>query len=794
MKKFIINLSIRGKILGSFILFCTVIVLLSGLSIRNLSILKDNTTSLYNENTIPIENLGKSLASLYQLRGDVYKYLLLPDQREKVREAISQDIIDVNIEMDAYIKHGLTNQEQIDFELFSNAWKDYQNAIENIIKWAENGDEGLAMNSLIDGEAHLASKELDTVMNTIIVKNESDANLVFLTSNQTYRQLILTFIAFSLGATLLALLIGVWISRNISRSLSFSSSSALHLAVGDLNRHIDQSEKDKYTSINDESGAVAKGLRGIEQYLAKMVLIAQKLAEGDLAIEVSPYSENDELGNVFSKMIVTFRKMVSQINENAGQLSTTSSQLAHAANESGEAASQMAETINQISDGTTQQANSINQTVTTIDQMSNAIEGVAQGAQNQNREINRTAEITANMSSSIQKVADNAKAGVDGSKKASEVAQNGSEIVKATIDAMDMIQTKVKLSALKVEEMGNRSKEIGVIVETIDDIASQTNLLALNAAIEAARAGEHGKGFAVVADEVRKLAERSSAATKEINDLVTLIQNTVTDSIVAMNEGSTEVEKGVLQANQAGASLFEILNASEQVNQQVNEIASSADDMMGLSNELTAANDSVSAIVEENTAATEQMAAGSNEITRSIENIASISEENSAAIEEINASAYEMSSQVEDVANSVQQLNNMASDLQAIVNQFRLSENEDISQKVELFKQAHLRWVDRLNDMVAGKVSYTEDQLGSHHNCILGKWYYGRGSIDFGTAAAFQLLEDPHIRLHKEVVKTVQFFNQNNIEMATQSIAIIEEVSREIVNLLDQMEEQAKKL
>jgi methyl-accepting chemotaxis protein len=247
---------------------------------------------------------------------------------------------------------------------------------------------------------------------------------------------------------------------------------------------------------------------------------------------------------------------------------------------------------------------------------------------------------------------------------------------------MGAIKTKVDLSAEKVHEMGQRSDQIGIIVETISDIASQTNLLALNAAIEAARAGEHGKGFAVVADEVRKLAERSSVATKEIGGLIKGIQKTVLEAVTAMNEGAAEVESGVNLAGQAGHALKDILKSVEGVNQQVGQIATAAKHMNTLSNDLVSAVDSVSAVVEENTAATEQMAAGSNEVTQAIENIASVSEENSAAAEEVSASAEEMSAQVEEMSASAESLAGMAEALHEIVAQFKLSDQEQQQQVV----------------------------------------------------------------------------------------------------------------
>jgi len=482
----------------------------------------------------------------------------------------------------------------------------------------------------------------------------------------------LTYQMVAIGIVLIILgLIGIWWAfRWIAiRPIKVLQDAAKKLAQGETST----TGLEKVANRPDELGDVGKAFNELVQFYDEISNVSQEVAQGNLQVDVKLRSEKDVLGNAIHHMIDSLRQLIGRLAESASKLNDASNQLASVATQAGQATNQIASTVQQVAKGTSQQSESINRTASSVEQMSRAISGVAKGAQEQAQAVAKASSITSQISTTVQKVAGNAQAMVKDSLESTSVAQSGAKTVEETVQGMEQIKTKVNISAQKVEDMGQRSNQIGAIVETIEDIASQTNLLALNAAIEAARAGEHGKGFAVVADEVRKLAERSSHATKEIAELVKSIRNSVSEAINAMSETLKEVEAGASKSSQAGQALAAIIKTAESVKQQAELTAEAARLMDSASNELVSAMDSVSAVVEENTAATEQMAASSNEVTEAIENIASVSEENSAAIEEVSASAEEMSAQVQEVMASAQALAQMAQSLQELVNQFKLN-------------------------------------------------------------------------------------------------------------------------
>jgi methyl-accepting chemotaxis protein len=454
------------------------------------------------------------------------------------------------------------------------------------------------------------------------------------------------------------------------------------------------------------SSSIANGVRDVQGTLTSLTdKCATWLADGldalarnDLTVDVQPVTSpieqygTDEIGQtaaITNKMrdklvacIASYGEARAGLTELIGQvqsagigLADTSAQLGSAAAQTGSAVQQVTMAVQNVATGAQETSRSAQQTTASVGQLSQVIDGIARGATDQARQVQTTSATATQMSAGIEQVAANATQMAAASQQTRTAAEHGGQAVRETTAAMNEIQVVVGQAASKVRELGTLGQKIGAVVETIDDIAEQTNLLALNAAIEAARAGEHGKGFAVVADEVRKLAERSGRETKQIAELIAQVQTGTKEAVGAMDSGAAKVELGSEKAAQAGQALDEILEAVQDTVRQVGDIASSSQQMAGGARSVTDAMHSISAVVEESSAATEEMAAQASAVTGSIQSIAAVSEQQSAATEQVSASTEEMSAQVEEMAAQAQELAATAEQLKGLVFRFKLDDH-----------------------------------------------------------------------------------------------------------------------
>ncbi len=240
----------------------------------------------------------------------------------------------------------------------------------------------------------------------------------------------------------------------------------------------------------------------------------------------------------------------------------------------------IADSINYAIEALRDLVTTINETAIMVDSAAKQTESTAvhmsKAAQKESQEISAASESIAAMAASIEEVSGNAERSADVARHSVDVAHKGGEAVRRTIDGMNTIRETIQETSKRIKRLGESSQEIGNIVELINDIAEQTNILALNASIQASMAGEAGRGFAVVADEVQRLAERSTNATKQIEVLVRTIQSDTNEAVVSMERSTTDVVGGALLAENAGAALDEIEQVSNQIASLVQNISSSA--------------------------------------------------------------------------------------------------------------------------------------------------------------------------------------------------------------------------
>jgi len=363
--------------------------------------------------------------------------------------------------------------------------------------------------------------------------------------------------------------------------------SVIH-EIGSLTKSTAEGNSSVRGDITKYSGGYKEIIQGINETLDKMIApiiegiaALEKIATGDLTVRITSTYKGDHqvIKNTINTVAESLNKTLLEVDE------------------------------------------AIAATASASHEISSSAEEMAAGSQEQSAQTTEVASAVEQMASTILQTTKNATSAAEFSKKAGQAAVNGGQVVKQTVEGMNRIAKVVGDAASTVKELGNSSNQIGEIIQVIDDIADQTNLLALNAAIEAARAGEQGRGFAVVADEVRKLAERTTKATKEIASMIKQIQKDTGNAVESIESGTKEVETGKDLANKAISALDEIIGSTNETIDVVNQVAAASEEQSSAAEQISKSIESISGVTQESASGIQQIARASEDLSNLTTNL-----------------------------------------------------------------------------------------------------------------------------------------------------------------------------
>ena len=410
-----------------------------------------------------------------------------------------------------------------------------------------------------------------------------------------------------------------------------------------------------------------RGLRMLE-------LASLRMMQGDFQIERLEAGSRDEIGQVstaFNMTVEHLRSLIQGVTSSAATLQTASESLRDTSRTAVQGTEGATQSVEQVALGANEQAQAADEVRHTMQGLQETIHQIARGSdevsaqvQNASRELEQLATSMDGVAVTVRRVSVNTD-------QAASSARNGVEVVKQTTAGMERVRQVVSNSAQQMRHLEQVSAQIGEITLMISEIAEQTNLLALNAAIEAARAGEHGRGFAVVASEVRRLAERSARSAKDISTLVQSIQVRMVEAAKAMDVGAAEAETGAHLAAESGRVLAEILTTIHQAATEAQAISGVVNQMHDNVREGARGFEAVAAVTEENAAASEEMAAGAGVVMTAIERVAAVAQQNAEAGSLVLASVRDLNALSHHVASSSQLLAGVACELQQQVSRIK---------------------------------------------------------------------------------------------------------------------------
>ncbi|MGB8267612.1 MAG: methyl-accepting chemotaxis protein [Candidatus Velthaea sp.] len=431
--------------------------------------------------------------------------------------------------------------------------------------------------------------------------------------------------------------------------------------------------------LGGSNGHANGSATGLATSLAALTAGVREVAAGDLtknlAVGEGPLSD---LAIALNKVIFGLREFLGGMQRNAAQLGQAGSDLRTTTANSLAVIEGSAVAQQTLDEGIVEQSSIVDVALQKVTAMAEAISSVAGSAEQQTKSLDETALSVTAMSASIEQVAAQVDSLLGISSETTQTADRGGAAIHTIVQAMDTIRTTISELAGDIQQLGSNSEQIGDIVKVIDRIAEQTNLLALNAAIEAARAGEHGRGFAVVASEIRKLADGSVRATKEIAGHIGSTQSVINEVQRAMQRLNDRVEASVSSTDNASGALRDIVSAVLNSNNQIGQISNVTRSMSQSSFAVIGSLEEITRSVAANLRSTQEMAAHSGEVSTAFDSIRAISSQNASSAEVLTYVNSEVASAVQQILSSVEVMYEQARLIDAGLHRYTIAEADPV--------------------------------------------------------------------------------------------------------------------
>lgn len=617
--KWFVNLATRLKLLLGFGLMVFFLLVVIAAAYNGLKTLRQSQEELYRQDFLPSIELLKLRSSQNRAHAQLLEMMMTRDKGKQ--EALERDIRERAKEVDAglqLVSEALKNhpQEMRQFEEMVSILTEYRKIRDEQISLIY-GDRSNEAERLNTAEQNRRYDRIRTIAVDLGNAAVAEAKMRVAQSEIRFETLSRAFMAISILVFVLSLGAVLFLSAIIARPLAEIKNAAERIASGDLAVAVDEIDR------RDEVGDLMKAFSSMVVYLRNMASVSRQIAGGDLTATIAPVSEKDVLGNAFMEMTGYLRQMAAvsrQVSE--GDLTVTVNpvsdrdvlgntfagmvaNLRRINQEVCDGVAVLAASASEILASTTQIASGMSETATSVTETTATVE-----------EIKQTALLSSRKSKNVSESA----------QKSVLVAEQGTSNVSETMEGINHIKGLMEIVAESVVMLSEQTQAIGEIIAVVTDLAQQSNLLAVNAAIEASKAGEHGRGFAVVAQEIKNLADQSKRATEQVRTILGDIQKATGKSVLAAEQVSKAVEAGVRQTAESGESIRRLAESIGEAAQAAEQIAVSSQQQLAGMEQVAMAMENIKQATLQNTLGTkqvEQAAHNLNELGRKLKELVS---------------------------------------------------------------------------------------------------------------------------------------------------------------------------